>query len=47
MLLYCSLPLPVVVRELYRVIVSCRKDVACGLLAVLFIGFPCVVGILL
>ena len=37
-LLYFSLSLPVVVRELYRVIISCRKDVACGLWGVLVIG---------
>ena len=45
-LLYCSLPLPVEVREPYRVIVSCRKDVAWGLWGVLVMELSRVLGLL-
>ena len=43
MLLYCSLPLPVVVREPYRVLVSGRQGVAWG---VLVMGLPRVLALL-
>ena len=45
MLLYFSLPLPVEIRERYRVLVSCCQGVACGLWGVLM-GFPRVLALL-
>ena len=46
MLLYCSLPLPVVVRERYRVLVSCCPGVAWGLWGVLVMGLSRVLALL-
>ena len=45
MLLYFSLPLPVVKGERYRVLVSCRKDEVCGL-GVLVMGLSLVLALL-
>ena len=46
MLLYCSLPLPVVVGERYRVLVSCCPGVAWGLWGVLVMGLVLVLALL-
>ena len=46
MLLYFSLPQTVVVRERYRVLVSCCQGVAWGLWRILVMGLSCVLALL-